>query len=144
MNVRDMAEKIIKEAQKPLSPVEIWEIAEPQGYGEKLKLKGRTIPRTIGARLYTDIKDNQNSKFVKIQTKPTRFYLKDLPQTYNINLSDSHSIQKSVQKVKSYSERDLHQLLSYYVYTYYSIYTKTIFHENSKKKRLHNGNTRIL
>jgi hypothetical protein len=134
MNLREMAEKIIRDAQKPLSPVEIWEIAEPQGYKENLNLKGRTIPSTIGAQIYTDIKDNQNSKFIKIKTKPTRFYLKDLPQNYDINLLDSQSAQKSVQKTKSYSERDLHPLLSYYVYTYNSIYTKTIFHENSKKK----------
>jgi hypothetical protein len=134
MNLREMAEKIIRDAHKPLSPVEIWEIAEPQGYKEKLNLKGRTIPSTIGALIYTDIKDNQDSKFIKIKTKPTRFYLKDLPQNYDINLLDNQSAQKSVQKTKSYSERDLHPLLSYYVYTYNSIYTKTIFHENSKKK----------
>jgi len=134
MNLREMAEKIIRDAQKPLSPVEIWEIAEPQGYKEKLNLKGRTIPSTIGALIYTDIKDNHDSKFIKIKTKPTRFYLKDLPQNYDINLLDSQSAQKSIQKTKSYSERDLHPLLSYYVYTYNSIFTKTIFHENSKKK----------
>ncbi|MDR0604804.1 MAG: hypothetical protein LBG80_10920 [Bacteroidales bacterium] len=129
-----MAEKIIMDSQKPLSPVEIWEIAEPQGYKEKLNLKGRTIPSTIGAQIYTDIKDNQDTKFIKIKTKPTRFYLKDLPQNYDINILDSQSAQKTVQKVKLYSERDLHPLLSYYVYTYNSIYTKTIFHENSKKR----------
>jgi hypothetical protein len=134
MNLREMAEKIIRDAQKPLSPVEIWEVAEPQGYKEKLNLKGRTIPSTIGAQLYTDIKDNQDSKFIKIKTKPTRFYLKDLPQNFDINLLDSQTIPKSVQRAKAYSERDLHPLLSYYAYTYNSIYTKTIFHENSKKK----------
>ena len=134
MNLREMAEKVIMDAQKPLSPVEIWEIAEPQGYKEKLNLKGRTIPSTIGAQIYTDIKDNQDSKFIKIKTKPTRFYLKNLPQNYDINLLDSQSTQKSIQKIKSFSERDLHPLLSYYVYIYNSIYTKTIFHENSKKK----------
>lgn len=134
MTLIELAEKIIKEAKKPLSPVEIWEIAEPQGYKEKLSLKGRTIYNTIGAQIYTDIKDNPDSRFIKIKTKPTRFYLKDLPQNYDINLLDNQSAQKSVQKTKSYSERDLHDLLSYYVYTYNSIYTKTIFHENSKKK----------
>jgi len=134
MNIKQMAEKILRDTQKPLSPTEIWEFAEPQGYREKLNLKGRTIPHTIGALIYTDIKDNQNSKFIKIKTKPVRFYLKDLPQTYDINLLDSQSAHKSIHKTKSYSERDLHPLLSYYVYTYNSIYTKTIYHENSKKK----------
>jgi len=134
MNLRDMAEKIIRDAQKPLSPVEIWEIAEPLGYKEKLNLKGRTISSTIGAQIYVDIKDNQNSKFIKIKTKPIKFYLKDLPQNYDINLLDNQSIPKTTLKTKSFCERDLHPLLSYFVYTYYSIYTKTIFHENSKKK----------
>ena len=134
MNVKEMAEKIIRRAKKPLSPVEIWEIAEPQGYREKLNLKGRTIPSTIGARLYTDIKDNQDSVFIKIKTKPVRFYLKDLPQNFDIGLLEEQPPQKSVQKSKPYDERALHSLLSYFVYTYYSIYTKTIYHENSKKK----------
>jgi hypothetical protein len=71
MNIREMAEKIIRDAQKPLSPVEIWEIAELQGYREKLNLKGHTIPSTIGAQIYTDIKDNHDSKFIKIKTKTT-------------------------------------------------------------------------
>jgi hypothetical protein len=134
MNLKELAEKIIRDAQKPLSPVEIWEIAEPQGYKSKLGLTGRTIPSTIGAQIYTDIKDNPNSIFLKIKTKPIRFYLKDLPQNYDIALLDSQPKIKSNQKTKAYSERDLHPLLSYYLYTYYSIYTKTIFHENSKKK----------
>ncbi|MDR1219044.1 MAG: hypothetical protein LBK73_05475 [Treponema sp.] len=134
MNLKGVAEKIIRDAQKPLSPVEIWEIAEPQGYKDKLRLTGRTIPSTIGAQIYTDIKDNPNSIFLKIKTKPVRFYVKDLPQNFDINLLNSQPSIKSVQKTKSYSERDLHPLLNYYVYTYNSIYTKTIFHENSKKK----------
>jgi len=134
VNIKQMAEKIIRDAQKPLSPTEIWEIAESQGYREKLNLKGRTIGSTIGAQIYVDIKDNPKSIFVKTKTKPVRFYLKDLSQTYDINLLDSQPAHRSVCKAKSYSERDLHPLLSYYVYTYNSIYTKTIFHEASKKK----------
>jgi len=134
MNLKELAEKIIRDAQKPLSPVEIWEIAEPQGYKDKLGLTGRTIPSTIGAQIYTDIKDNPNSAFLKIKTKPIRFYLKDLPQNYDITLLDNQQKIKTTQKTKSYSERDLHPLLSYYLYTYHSVYTKTIFHENSKKK----------
>jgi hypothetical protein len=103
----------------------IRETAEPQGYREKLSLKRRTISSAIGAQIYTDVKDNQDSKFIKIKTRPTRFYLRDLPQTYDINLLDNQSIKKICSKSKSYSE---------YVYTYNSIHTKTVFYENSKKK----------
>jgi hypothetical protein len=38
-------------------------------------------------------------------------------------------------KNTKYDERDLHKFLSYYVYTYHYIYTKTIFHESSSKKK---------
>jgi hypothetical protein len=137
MNLKEVAEKIIKDAQKPLSPVEIWGIAESQGYKDKLGLTGRTIPSTIGAQIYTDIKDNPNSNFLKMKTKPVSFYLKylpDLPQNSDTNLLNNQPIIKPIQETKLYSERDLHPLLSYYVYTYTRIYTKTIFHENSKKK----------
>ncbi|GHV83604.1 hypothetical protein AGMMS50212_09440 [Spirochaetia bacterium] len=131
MNLKDIAEEIIKDAQKPLSPEEIWDIAESQGFKEKLKLTGKTIPKTIGAQLYIDIKENPDSRFVKMKTKPTRFYLKEHP--FNITLLDNQPKTTALKKT-SYDERDLHKLLTYYVYTYYSIYTKTIFHETSKKK----------
>ena len=134
MNLKDLAEKIIREARQPLSPEEIWDIAEPQGYREKLKLTGTTIARTIGARIYVDIKENTDSKFLKIKTKPTKFYLKDMPQNFDAALPGEPPKQKSNQKTAAFSERDQHKLLTYYVYTYYSIYTKTILHENSKKK----------
>jgi hypothetical protein len=133
MSLKEMSEKIIKEAKKPLSPEEIWEIAESQGYKEKLGLKGRTISHTIGARIYIDIKDNPNTVFIKIKTKPTRFYLKSLPPLPQ-DVINTQSDQKSTKQIKSYLERELHPLLSFYVYNYHSIYTKTIFHENSKKK----------
>jgi hypothetical protein len=135
MNIKDMAQEIIKEAQKPLSPEEIWAVAEPKGYKNKLKLNGKTIPRTIGATLYVDIKENKDSRFIKIKTKPTKFYLKELPQNFDITLLDNlPAIIKKSNTRTTYDERGLHSLLSYFVYTYNSIYTKTIFHESTKKK----------
>jgi hypothetical protein len=75
-----LSEKIIKEAKKPLSPKEIWKIAESQRYKEKLNLEGRTISDTIKAEIYRDIKENPDTTvFKKINTKPTQFYLKSLP-----------------------------------------------------------------
>jgi len=133
LNIKDMAETIIRDAQKPLTPIEIWDIAEPQGYKQKLNLNGKTIPNTIGAQIYVDIKENTDTKFIKLKTKPTRFYLKDLPQNFDIQLLETQAQIKKTSKT-TYDERDLHKLLSYYAYTYLAIYTKTIFHENSKKK----------
>jgi hypothetical protein len=43
-----------------------------------LNLKGRT-EKIIAALIYTDIKDNPDTIFIKLKTKPVRFYLKNLP-----------------------------------------------------------------
>ncbi|MCL2126988.1 MAG: HTH domain-containing protein [Treponema sp.] len=131
MNLKELSEKIIRDAKKPLSPIEIWEIAEKKGYKGKLGLTGKTIHRTIGAKIYTDMKENPDSIFIKIKTRPIKFYLKTLPKIPNIKLYDNKYDKKL--NTKSYSERDLHPLLSFYLYTYHSIYTKTIYHEISKK-----------
>jgi len=131
--IKEMSETIIRETQKPLSAVEILEYAETLGFKEKLNLKGRTIEKTIAALIYTDIKDNPDTVFLKLKTKPVRFYLKDLPGDFDENLINTQPVKK-IKVNKSYAERELHPLLSYYLYTYHSIYSKTIFHENSKKK----------
>ena len=135
-NIKEMAEKIIRETRKPLSPTEILEYAEELGFKDKLNLKGRTIQNTIASYIYMDIKENPKTDFIKLNTKPIRFYLKSLPvlpDDFDINLTNMHPDRKIKKLTKSYKERDLHPLLSYFVYTYHSIYTKTIFHENSRK-----------
>lgn len=42
--------------------------------------------------------------------------------------------QGEIDKRNKYTERDLHKVFSYFAYNYMRIYTKTIFHEKSKKK----------
>ena len=64
-----------------------------------------------------------------MQQDRVRFFLKELDQ--NINLESSSDIETEPQ----YKERDLHKYLTYFVYTYKKIYTKTIFHELSNKKQ---------
>ena len=136
MNFMQFAEKIIKEENKPLSPKEIWENGIEKGYDKQLNSTGKTPWETISARIYVDIKDNQDTNFIKINTKPVRFFLKNMPQKFDVNEIEKEQESNIVKKEYSYTERDLHKFLSYYVYTYNNfVYTKTIYHETSSKKK---------
>jgi hypothetical protein len=135
MNFIEFAEKVIREEKRPLTQNEIWEIGKTKGYDKELNSSGRTPWQTIGARLYVDIRDNPSSKFIKLKLKPTRFYLKDLIQESDINKYITGEIPVKEEQKSKYKERDLHKYLSYFVYNYSLIYTKTIFHEESNKSK---------
>jgi len=135
MNFIQFAEKVIKDENKPLTPNEIWQIGIQKGYDKQINSTGKTPWETIGARLYVDIRDNPNTLFIKLKLKPTKFYLKTLPQEYDITKLKKEQENNVIKKDTGYTERDLHKFLSYYVYTYNFIYTKTIYHESSSKKK---------
>ena len=138
MNFIELAEKIIKEENKPLTQNEIWELAKIKGYDKFVNTSGKTPWNTIAARLYVDIRDNPSSKFIKLKLKPTKFFLKSLLNNLNNidpqNISSNYFDEKHESKIR-FKERDLHKFLSYFVYTYRFIYTKTIYHEESNKKQ---------
>lgn len=136
MTFLKLSETTIKEEKRPLTPMEIWEIGKEKGYTKEMETQGKTPWQTIGARLYVDIKDNENSIFLKVKTKPVKFYLKYLLEGQDLHKIEQKEIEK-VNKIKKFSflERDLHPFLSYYTYNYMHVYTKTIYHEKSDKKK---------
>ena len=137
MNFIQLAEKIIKEENKPLSPSEIWEIGVQKGYDKQINSMSKIPPwRAIAIRIYDDIRDNPDTIFEKLKLiKPVKFYLKTLQPNYDIAKIEKEQEADIAKKDTGYNERDLHKFLSYYVYTYKYIYTKTIFHESSSKKK---------
>ncbi|MBI5893871.1 MAG: winged helix-turn-helix domain-containing protein [Deltaproteobacteria bacterium] len=60
-----LAEDILKTSDKPMTYQEIWEKGNEQGLHSKVRISGKTPWRTLGARLYVDVKDNENSIFIK-------------------------------------------------------------------------------
>jgi uncharacterized protein len=126
----ELAIKVLKEANKPMTIDEIWRYAQERGYDLLVSSKGKTPWQTIGARIYVDMRDNPNSPFVKIDSKPKKFFLKELQNVDTIK-EEKEIIQP---KETSYSERDLHPFLTYFVNTYLNVYTKTIYHEKSSKR----------
>lgn len=134
----DLVKDTFKAARKPLSINDIWKLAEELGFAEKVGTSGKTPWQTVGARIYTDIKQNPKTEFVQVSKRPAMFYLKCLYESDMKNNLDINkkNLPKTTLKT-TYSERDLHILLSTFVYSnpHFKCYTKTIFHENSKKSK---------
>ena len=130
MTFLELAERVLREVRLPLTPEEIWQIAQEKGFATQVGSKGKTPERSIGAQLYVDIRDNPKSVFVKTGRRPTCFALKEFADVVS-----SPPIGPDVPVKVSYKERDLHPFLTYFLYTYQTIYTKTIFHEESSKER---------
>jgi hypothetical protein len=130
VTLRDLAERILYETKKAMTAEEIWQYAIDKGYNKLSDWKGKTPWLTIAAKIKSDIRDNKESSFKRINTRPVKFIYKDIKiDEYNISLEKINIIQPKI-----YKERDLHKFLTYYLFNYMGIYSKTIYHEKSKKK----------
>jgi len=137
----DLAYDVLKQSAKPLTYQEVWQVGQEKGVAKNIHTSGRTPWQTLGARLYVEVRDNEESRFIKVGNRPVRFFLKDrqseLPDDI-ISRLDKDDVKKEPKKTE-FHERDLHPLLTYFVYANpsfnrgRSIYTKTILHEKSIK-----------
>jgi len=137
----DLAIDVLKKATIPLTYQEIWQAGKDTGLAQKFETSGKTPWATLGARLYVDVRDNEQTKFIKVGNRPARFFLQERKAeitTDAITRIEKEETKKS-EKVSAYLERDLHPLLTYFAYANpsfnrgRSILTKTIFHEKSYK-----------
>ena len=137
----DLAYDVLKQATKPMIYQEIWQTAQEKGLTAKLETTGKTPWRSLGAQLYVEVRDNEAGRFIKVGTRPTRFFLKEraaeLPPDVASKIDREEG--KKPERKTEYHERDLHPLLSYFANSNptfnrgRSIFTKTIMHEKSTK-----------
>ncbi|MEJ5199038.1 MAG: HTH domain-containing protein [Anaerolineae bacterium] len=132
MTFLQLAEKVIKEEKRPLSPSEIWQIAQAKGYDKEVVTKGKTPEATLGARLYVEVRDNPTSIFVATSSRPKRFVLRSLTNTVDDKILESQPV--SIPKRQDYQEKDLHPFVVYYGFYYLKAYLKTIHHNKSHKR----------
>lgn len=139
----DFIDDVLKDATTPLSSREIWENGIELGFDKKMTYKGVTPERTINSLLSTSVRSELDSKYEIYGSRPIKYYLKE---NKNIILEPSDTGEQtnedlendsSENKPEKFNERDLHPLLSYFVYTdpTFKATTKTIFHEKSGKKK---------
>lgn len=137
----DLAFDVLKMVSSPLTYQEVWKIGKDKGLTDKIKSTGKTPWQSLGAQLYVEVRDNEDSRFIKVGKRPARFFLKErageVPQDAVAKIEKEEA--KKKEKKTGYSERDLHPLLTYFAYANpsfnrgRSIYTKTILHEKSQR-----------
>jgi len=137
----DLAYDVLKQAPQPMTYQEIWQVAQEKGLTAKLETTGKTPWQSLGARLYVEVRDNDDGRFMKVGNRPTRFFLKEreaeLPPDA-VNKIEKEEGKRSEKKT-DYHERDLHPLLTHFAYANpafnrgRAIFTKTIMHEKSTK-----------
>lgn len=70
----DLIYDVLTESDIPLSIKEIWKIAEDRGLTKKVNSLGKTPSKSMGSALYTDIKYNDNSKFIQVSKERRNFF----------------------------------------------------------------------
>lgn len=128
----DLARDVLNYANIPLSVEEIWDIAGKQGLLEKLASSGKTPIRTLSARIYVDIKNNNYSCFVQTSKRLAKFFIKGK----EAELEEFENRQEEEKKEQhKFKERDLHILLSSFARSdeHFKCMTKTIYHEVSRR-----------
>ena len=136
MTYLEVAKVVLENATTPLKATQIWDIAVEKGLDKNLKSIGKTPQATMGALLYVDARDNQDSIFMKTSNKPTTFWLKTRENELQKGLESLMQTNKTnneKQKAKGFKERDLHPLFVRFAKDYFDVYAKTIKHEKSKK-----------
>ena len=133
-SIIDVTKEVLECKNEALNPNQMYHIANEMGLTKELNLNGKTPWASFAARIYMDIKENPNSIFEVVATKPMLIKLKNQV----INLEAQMEKNSEIKEPKnSYSERDLHPLLSRFISfnENFKAYTKTIYHESSKKSQ---------
>ena len=130
-----LAEKVLQEEKRPLSPNEIWQLAVAKGYNKQLNSVGKTPQQTLYTVIYVDAKRNPTTKFYKAGESPARYFLKELKASVGEATIEAAVQQpdKSLPAPYDYKESDLHPFLAYFGHIQFDAFTKTIRHQNSKK-----------
>lgn len=129
MTFIEMAKKTLDKVGLPLSAQEIWDKAWEYGIAQKLGTQGKTPAQSIGARIYTSLRDDPKTPFCIASKRPTRFGLK----VWNGTVLENSVPDKPKPKVH-FSEKDLHPLLAYYASNNLNVLTKTIDDKKGKNK----------
>lgn len=135
MTFLELAEKVLTEIKKPLPVSEIWKYAEEKQYTKLLGSQGKTPSSTLGAQLYVNARDNKNSPFLVLGSRPKKFYLKALKYAKEYLIEDDFEVHDEEEYSIRYTERDLHSVLSYFIFYHMNAFSKTLDHTKSTKKQ---------
>lgn len=152
MTFLELAEEVLKnnKIKLPLTYKQIWKNAESQKFVQKLGSKGQTPEHTLRVSISGDIREKkENSKFKKLDTKPTTFWLKEreneLPPLEILKQKIQEAQEQEIEKKDKFEERDLHPLLINFLINEdnnddnFNIRAKTLYHEKCIKSKKGKG-----
>lgn len=138
----DIAHEVLTQTLRPLTYQEIWQRAVELGISQRVKTTGKTPWSTLGAQLYVEVRDNEQSRFLKVGKRPARFFLvsrkDELPALQEHRESEQGPPREA--SGPEYLEKEIHPILTYFAYASPAfnrgrpIVTKTIRHPRSKKQ----------
>jgi hypothetical protein len=131
-----LAEKILREEQRPMSPAEIWKKAQLKGYDKQIQSSGQTPAKSLYGIIFLKVRDDPDAIFYKIGERPARYFLKELKGKIK-DEKIQEAVQEadtSAQSIYEYKESDLHPFLAYFARRNFKAYAKTIHHNTSPKK----------
>lgn len=130
-SIIDVAKEILERKNEALNPNQMYHIANEMGLTKELNLNGKTPWDSFAATIYMNVK-KADSIFEVVATKPMLIKLKN--QDINLKIQTQNEIKEPK---NSYSERDLHPLLTRFAFANdnFKAYTKTIYHESSIKTK---------
>lgn len=136
MTYLEVAKAVLESVTTPLKAPQIWDMAVEKGLDKNLANANRQPIKMIYNRLWQDMRDKQDSIFMKASTNPTTFWLRARENELQNGLESLIQTSKTnneKQKGRGFHERDLHPLFVRFAKDYFDVYAKTIKHEKSKK-----------
>ncbi len=126
-----LAERVLREENRPLAPSEIWKAGVAKGYSKQLRSQGKTPSNTLYATIFGESK-LPHSQFIKVSERPARYFLKSLigeagPSEVAAKAAHAPVIPERYR----YRESHLHPFLARFVRTHFNAQTKTIRHSTS-------------
>lgn len=89
----------------------------------------------MGAQLHVSARDDEKSPFSTVGSRPKKFYLKRLKYSKEQLAEEDYEVEnKGREFTFKYTERDLHSVLSYFIYYHMKAFSKTLDHTKSSKK----------
>ncbi len=136
---KEYAKEVLEKVNKPLGKMDIWKEGQKLGLDVKLDTEGKTPWYSIGAQIYSEIKNKgDKSRFKQVSKRPALFALANQKiTTTDIVNAESHMETIEESNLNEKYERKLHKALVQYLYSnlYFNCLTKTIMHEVSSRSK---------
>jgi len=135
MTFLELAVKVVREENRPLTPEEIWQVACAKRYDEAVGSRGKTPAGSVAAQLYSSVKNDPKTDWMKVGRRPSRFFLKSLNMDHRYSASSAvpESRPLPAPPTADFVEKDLHPLLAYFAFHSLKAHCKTINHTKSRK-----------